>query len=618
MWLVRPTGKGITAAAKDDKANFIASAGDSVTLEVEASSDMGEVSYKWYPGGTITPIEGATGKTFTVENVTGKAVYCCRVRDAFGSIAQVRFNIYCFTYTDISLNTETAVNVDEGGKITYFRFIPPETAVYSFISLTGADTYAELYDANMNMLAGNDDNGVDRNFQIDQKLTAGETYYFAARFLDGAKTGSFPVLLILPSENGFSAERITPELTFAAVGGTPTLEVTAVCDNGVLHYRWRDAGSRDFIENADKSAFTVPALQKGITYQCFVSDDYGNSAIVDFEIVNTDAISYEWKEDYSNCTAVYADSNPAIVETAVPTADTAAPTCTEPGKTTYRAEFKNPRFTAQETVKEESPLGHAYGEPVYVWNEDLSECTAMVICANDESHVLSETAKTHYEVTLKPTCTEPGAGVYTAAFNNKRFYGQVKEVEIPATGHAYGEPVYVWSEDLSECTASVTCANDETHVISETAKSEAEIKPAACTEPGLAVYTAGFVNKRFWGQRKEVEIPAAGHTPGEPVRENETDTAYDEVVYCTVCGDEISRNTVSLVSALPGDADGDGQITASDARLALRRAVDLETFAEGSKEFIACDIDKDGSVTAGDARIILRIAVDLESVEDYR
>jgi hypothetical protein len=102
------------------------------------------------------------------------------------------------------------------------------------------------------------------------------------------------------------------------------------------------------------------------------------------------------------------------------------------------------------------------------------------------------------------------------------------------------------------------------------------------------------------------------------VRENETDEAYDEVVYCTVCGEEVSRNTVSLVTALPGDADSDGQITASDARLALRRAVDLETFAKGTKEFIACDIDKDGSVTAGDARIILRIAVALESVEDYR
>ena len=61
-----------------------------------------------------------------------------------------------------------------------------------------------------------------------------------------------------------------------------------------------------------------------------------------------------------------------------------------------------------------------------------------------------------------------------------------------------------------------------------------------------------------------------------------------------------------------GDVDNDTKITASDARLALRRAVDLETYTPGSREFKACDVDKDGSVTANDARSILRAAVDLE------
>ncbi|MBQ6023211.1 MAG: dockerin type I repeat-containing protein [Clostridia bacterium] len=90
---------------------------------------------------------------------------------------------------------------------------------------------------------------------------------------------------------------------------------------------------------------------------------------------------------------------------------------------------------------------------------------------------------------------------------------------------------------------------------------------------------------------------------------------------CTVCGKSVSelkggeppKPTYNL-----GDIDNDNKITASDARLALRRAVDLEDYAEGSPEFLACDIDKDGKVTAGDARIILRIAVDLEKIEDYK
>lgn len=63
-----------------------------------------------------------------------------------------------------------------------------------------------------------------------------------------------------------------------------------------------------------------------------------------------------------------------------------------------------------------------------------------------------------------------------------------------------------------------------------------------------------------------------------------------------------------------GDVDNDGDITASDARLALRRAVDLETYPVGSREFLACDVDKDNLVTAADARVILRAAVGLVTI----
>ena len=61
-----------------------------------------------------------------------------------------------------------------------------------------------------------------------------------------------------------------------------------------------------------------------------------------------------------------------------------------------------------------------------------------------------------------------------------------------------------------------------------------------------------------------------------------------------------------------GDVDGDGKITAGDARLALRRAVDLETWNEMAPQFLSADVDMDGAVTASDARKILRAAVDLE------
>ena len=72
------------------------------------------------------------------------------------------------------------------------------------------------------------------------------------------------------------------------------------------------------------------------------------------------------------------------------------------------------------------------------------------------------------------------------------------------------------------------------------------------------------------------------------------------------------KKPAEVPQVMLGDVDKDTHITASDARLCLRRAVDLEDYAVGSYEFTACDVDKDGSVTASDARSILRAAVDLE------
>lgn len=64
------------------------------------------------------------------------------------------------------------------------------------------------------------------------------------------------------------------------------------------------------------------------------------------------------------------------------------------------------------------------------------------------------------------------------------------------------------------------------------------------------------------------------------------------------------------------DVNADGNITAADARLALRAAAKLETLTPA--QFSAADIMRNATVNAADARIILRIAAKLESIEIYR
>ncbi|MCD7773994.1 MAG: leucine-rich repeat protein [Clostridiales bacterium] len=61
---------------------------------------------------------------------------------------------------------------------------------------------------------------------------------------------------------------------------------------------------------------------------------------------------------------------------------------------------------------------------------------------------------------------------------------------------------------------------------------------------------------------------------------------------------------------VPADLNGDGKVTAVDARMALRIAAQLDTGTE--EQLSAADIDGSGKITAADARKILRKAANLE------
>ena len=110
----------------------------------------------------------------------------------------------------------------------------------------------------------------------------------------------------------------------------------------------------------------------------------------------------------------------------------------------------------------------------------------------------------------------------------------------------------------AECTIEINEADTVIPATGHTLVKTEEV-PADCTNAGTeAYYTCSVCNKMFSDAEGKneitapIEIPAKGHTPGTPVRENEvpatTEAAgsYDEVVYCTVCGAEISRETKTI------------------------------------------------------------------------
>ena len=69
----------------------------------------------------------------------------------------------------------------------------------------------------------------------------------------------------------------------------------------------------------------------------------------------------------------------------------------------------------------------------------------------------------------------------------------------------------------------------------------------------------------------------------------------------------LEPNTVD--EPLPGDVDGDGEVTVADALSALRASVGLAEL--GEEAFAAADVDADGAITVSDALRILRAAAGL-------
>ena len=148
--------------------------------------------------------------------------------------------------------------------------------------------------------------------------------------------------------------------------------------------------------------------------------------------------------------------------------------------------------------------------------------------------------KVHHEA-KDPTCTEAGNKAYDTC--TRCDYTTFEEV--PALDHDYGE----WTP-VDSTKHKKVCSRDASHVVEE------------------------------------------DHTAGEPVRENEVGTtcdaegSYDEVVYCTVCKGEISRDH-KIVASLGHNY---GNWTAVDAtnheRVCSRNSEHKETAAHNFGEFV--------------------------------
>ena len=191
--------------------------------------------------------------------------------------------------------------------------------------------------------------------------------------------------------------------------------------------------------------------------------------------------------------------------------------------------------------------GHAYGEPVWSWTDDF-KATATFTCANNAAHVENVTATVTNAVTTEATCETDGVRTYTAkvTFEGKE-YTDTKTETMPATGHAYGEPVWKWNDDFT-ASATFTCANDTSHVKNVTATVTNEVTTeATCEADGVRTYTAkvAFEGKEYTDTKTET-LPATGHDT-ELVGTKDatcTEDGYTGDEVCKVCGVTVKQGEV--------------------------------------------------------------------------
>lgn len=111
----------------------------------------------------------------------------------------------------------------------------------------------------------------------------------------------------------------------------------------------------------------------------------------------------------------------------------------------------------------------------------------------------------------EPTCDQEGFGYrycLCSEANSDYYDDYQKNVTIPALGHDWEAPEYVWGEGNLTCTATHVCSRNSAHTETETVDAVyAVVTEPTAAAPGLATWTATFTREGFTTQVIEVELP---------------------------------------------------------------------------------------------------------------
>ena len=197
------------------------------------------------------------------------------------------------------------------------------------------------------------------------------------------------------------------------------------------------------------------------------------------------------------------------------------------------------------TVNGEMPiLRYENGEPIYatldsyyVKKDDVIRLYYVACPTADGHHIWNDG-----EVTKAAACTENGVMTYTCTMCS-----DTKTEVIPATGHAYGEPVWSWNGTES-ASAVFICGNDASHTqtLPAAVTSQVTTQPG-CESTGVRTYTAAvtFEGQTYTDTRTET-LPATGHDTQVVGAKSATCTqdGYTGDEVCKTCGVTVKQGEV--------------------------------------------------------------------------
>ena len=271
--------KGTSRTYADVQASY----GASATLSVDAHADVGDLQYVWSCQGE--ELAGETGPDLVLGSVVRKASYECRVSDDYGNTRWIYF------YVSVQNHLEAYVKGYPGRTYISIGLVPNGSTVLEVAaSSDDNDLRYEWFYSDDNQRPSTIEGETGSSISVTG-VTGRCTFdcFVSDRYQNSVRV-SFEVYI----ENHFRAwcsnTGTLSETVYADYGQKVQLQASASADAGAIRFLWTDPHGQEFGTEQMSGVTIGPVTERGY-YMCTVTDQYGSTVTLQFELRMKDTIS---------------------------------------------------------------------------------------------------------------------------------------------------------------------------------------------------------------------------------------------------------------------------------------------------------------------------------------